>query len=1043
MKQIKLFLYIGLITLFFNSIILAQTAGSLRGQVVDSLGAVIVGATVTAVDAGGKEKSGVTNSQGEFTINGLAPGNYIVRASAPNFSLYENTAVAIAAGQREELTIALSVQAATENVDISGTDGINTDNENNKSATVLNEKDLEALPDDPAELEAALQALAGPSAGPNGGQIYIDGFTGGRLPPKEAIREIRINQNPFSAEYERLGFGRIEILTKPGSDRWRGQAFLNFNDESLNSRNPFARNRASSQLRFYGGSVSGPIQKGKSSFFLDINNREEDNATVVNALVLDPTLNFSNFQEEFRVPRRRFSLSPRLDYQLNKNNTLVARYSFTRNTTDNLGVIDTSLPSRAYESTNTEHEFRLTETMIVNPKTINETRFQYEFENNEQTGDNTVPTIVVPSAFTGGGAQIGLNYNRNNNWELSNYTTTTFGGKGQHSIKFGARFRGVTIKDRSESNYGGSFTFPGFSFCFNADRTPCRNADGTLVTPPVTLADGTVFNGTPENRIISPLEQYRQNLLGNTDARFNPTQFSITAGEPLADVSRYDLGAFITDDWRISPELTLGFGLRYENQTNISDNLNFAPRFSFAYSPGAGGARQPKTVFRGGAGIFFDRFSENLTLQAERFNGLNQLNLIVSANETDPVRRAAALNLLNQPTFTLNGVTNVPTAAQILAALPQSNTITQVSPALQSPYTMQIALGVERQLPLKTTMTVFYIASRNLHLLRTRNINAPICPTNQDCRNAPRPDPTRGNIYQYESSGVLNQQQLIVNFRTNLNPNFSIFGNYRLGFANSNADGVGSFPAYSYDLSGEYGNSSLDVRHNFFIGGSFTMPWKVRMSPFIIASSGRPFNITTGVDTNGDTRFAERQTFAALNARCNALGLTYSFCDTGDVSDVSAIITRNYGRGPSFFNVNMRLDKTFGFGRSRNSTAATTTPDSQTPRAGGGQIPGAGGGRANRGGGGGERRGGGGGGRGGAFGGGGNDKPYNLTVGLQFSNLFNRTNLNTPVGNLSSSRFGQSTSTAGGFGGGFGGGGGGGGGNSGNRRVELQMRFSW
>jgi len=1031
MKQVKLFLLIGFITLFFSSITFAQSAGSLRGQVVDSLGAVVIGATVTAVDSGGKGKSSVTNSQGEFTINGLAPGSYIVRATAPNFGLYENTAVAIAAGQREELTIALSVQAATENVDVSATEGINTDNENNASATVLKEKDLEALPDDPAELEAALQALAGPSAGPNGGQIYIDGFTGGRLPPKESIREIRINQNPFSAEYERLGFGRIEILTKPGSDRWRGQAFLNFNDESLNSRNPFAPNRASSQVRFYGGSVSGPIQKGKSSFFFDINNREIDNTSVVNALVLDPTFNFTNFQEEFRVPTRRFSLSPRLDYQLNENNTLVARYSFTRNTTDNLGVLDTSLPSRAYESTNTEHEFRLTETMIINPKTINETRFQYEVERNEQAGDNTIPTIVVPSAFTGGGAQIGLNYNNNNNWELSNYTTTTLGKNSQHSIKFGARFRGVTIKDRSESNYGGSFTFPGFNFCFNQDGTACRNSNGSAVTPPVILADGTQFTGTT----ISPLEQYRQNLLGNTDPRFNPTQFSITSGEPLADVSRYDVGAFITDDWRVNPQLTLGFGLRYENQTNINDNLNFAPRFSFAYSPGAGGARQPKTVFRGGFGIFFDRFSENLTLQAERFNGLNQLSLIVSANDPDPIRRAAAINLLNQPTFTLNGVTNVPTAAQILAVLPQSNTITQVSPELQSPYTMQIALGVERQLPFKTTMTFFYIASRNLHLLRTRNINAPICLTNQNCNNAPRPDPARGNIYQYESSGVLNQQQVIVNFRTNLNQNFSIFGNYRLGFANSNADGAGSFPAYSYDLSNEYGNAAFDIRHNFFIGGSATLPWKVRMSPFIVASSGRPFNITTGVDTNGDTRFAERPTFAALNTRCNTLGLTNSFCNNSNVSDVNAIIPRNYGRGPSFFNVNLRLDKTFGFGASRSSSVAETAPDA--PRQGGGQIPGVGGGRGgNRGGGG--RRGGGGGG----FGGGGSDKPYNLTVGLQFSNLFNRTNLNTPIGNISSSRFGQSTATAGGFGG-FGGGGGGGGGNSGNRRVELQMRFSW
>jgi uncharacterized membrane protein YgcG len=1011
MKNLKTFIFIGLITLFINSTVFAQANGSLRGQVVDSLGAIIVGATVTAVDAAGKEKSSVTNQQGDFTINGLAPGNYTVRAIAPKFALYENTTVAIAAGQREELTIALTVEAVAENVEVSGNNQISTDNDSNASATVLKEKDLEALPDDPDELEAALQALAGPSAGPNGGQIYIDGFTGGRLPPKDSIREIRINQNPFSAEYERLGFGRVEILTKPGSDRWRGQAFLNFNDESLNSRNPFSLNRASSQFRFYGGSVSGPIQKGKSSFFFDISNREVDNSAVVNALILNSAFNIVPFQQDFRIPNRRFSISPRLDYQLNEKNTLVARYSFNRSTVDNQGISEFSLPSRAYETTSTDNEFRLTETAILNPTTINETRFEYSTRNNSQTGDNTIPTINVPAAFVGGGAQIGSNYNRAKSFELQNYTTTTLGAKSQHSIKFGARLRGITIKDRSESNYGGTFTFPGF-----IDNTNLNNS-----------------------LVVSPITQYQQNVLGNNDVRYNPAQFTITSGNPLADVSRYDVGAFITDDWRVNPQLTLGFGLRYENQTNISDNLNFAPRISFAYSPGAGGARQPKTVFRGGFGLFYDRFNEGLTLQADRFNGVNQLSLIVSANDPNPVRQQAAINLLSQPVFSVGGVTNVPTAAQILAVLPQSNTIRTISPELQSPYTMQVALGVERQLPLKTTLSLFYIASRNLHLLRTRNINAPICPNGQSCSSALRPDPTQSNVYQFESSGVLNQQQVIANFRTIINQKFTLFGNYRLGYAKSDTDGAGSFPAYSYDLSNEYGNSLLDVRHNLFVGGSFTMPWNVRLSPFVVASSGRPFNITTGFDTNGDTLFTERPTFAALNARCATLRLTNSFCDVGGVSDINAIIPRNYGRGPAFFNVNLRLDKTFGFGGSKTAAVAQTTNERQTT---GGQIPAGGNGRGGRGGAGGRGGnrggGGGGGGFGGGFGGGGgSDKPYNLTVGVQFSNLFNRTNLNTPIGNLSSSRFGESTSTAGGFG--FGGGGG----NSGNRRAELQLRFTW
>ncbi len=280
-----------LITLLFSVAAFGQQTGSIAGQVQDTLGAAVVGASVTIVSADGKEKTTTSNQRGEFTVTGLAAGRYTVRVTATKFALYENTEVDITAGDKLELIVPLTVSGVEEQVDVSSSEGVSTDPQNNAGATVLKEKDLEALPDDPDELEAALQALAGPSSGPNGGQIYIDGFTGGRLPPKEAIREIRINQNPFSAEYDRLGFGRIEILTKPGADKFRGNAFFNFNDESLNSRNPFAPSRAASQLRFFGGNVSGPIQKGKSSYFLDINNRDVDNNSIVNAIVLDPSLN--------------------------------------------------------------------------------------------------------------------------------------------------------------------------------------------------------------------------------------------------------------------------------------------------------------------------------------------------------------------------------------------------------------------------------------------------------------------------------------------------------------------------------------------------------------------------------------------------------------------------------------------------------------------------------------------------------------------------------------------------------------------------------
>src|SRR5262249_16943732 len=161
------------------------------------------------------------------------------------------------------------------------------------------------------------------------------------------------------------------------------------------------------------------------------------------------------------------------------------------------------------------------------------------------------------------------------------------------------------------------------------------------------------------------IDQYRQKVLGNPDPRFNPNQFTLTTGNPLASVTQIDYGPFVTDDWKIRPGLTLSFGLRYENQTNIDDNLNFAPRFGFAWAPGATSAKAPKTVFRGGFGLFYDRFSENSTLRANRQNGVNQITYIVASNQN---------NILGQAIFGPNSVTNVPTAEQLATFTPLTNT---------------------------------------------------------------------------------------------------------------------------------------------------------------------------------------------------------------------------------------------------------------------------------------------------------------------------------------------------------------------------------
>ncbi|MCP9495255.1 MAG: carboxypeptidase regulatory-like domain-containing protein [Pyrinomonadaceae bacterium MAG19_C2-C3] len=948
-----------------------QTTGTLRGQVADESGGLVVGATVSTIDANGIEKTATTNGEGVYTLTGLTFGTYTVRVAAEGFAQYENAGVAVTNSTVTPLNITLGITIAAEEVTVAGEAPVSTDPENNASAVVLREADIEALPDDPDDLAAALQALAGPGAGPNGGQIFIDGFTGGRLPPRETIREIRINSNPFSSEYDRLGFGRVEILTKPGTNRFRGQAEFEFEDESLNSRNPFAPNRAAFQNREYDFNLSGPIVKNKASFFLDFSKQDTDDNAVINALTLDPSLNITPFQLGVLVPRTRTTFSPRFDYAINSTNTLAGRYSYSRSRGENQGIGELSLPTRAFDTERVEHTIQLTETAIINSSIINETRFQYISRRDEQNGNNLIPSVNVLGAFNGGGSGVGVGFGDESRFEFQNYTTFTLG---THSLKTGARLRHIRLADSSPNNFAGTFTFA----------------------------------GTPT---LTSLELYRNTLL-NIDGA-GPTQFTIAGGNPLATVKQTDLGLFLQDDWRVRPDLTLSFGLRYETQTNISSNLNFAPRFSFAYSPGANGQGRPKTVIRGGFGVFYDRFGENLTLQANRFNGTNQQQFIV----TDP-------NILDAVVFNADGtISKIPTIETLNSfALPQ--TVRRVAEDLQAPYTMQTSFSIERQLPFNTTVSLTYLNARTLHLLRSRNTNAPLPGTivrsaDGDIVSAQYPNPTNapGNIYQYESSGRFNQNQFIVNVRSQLNPRVSLFANYALNKANSDTDGAGTFAADPYDFTNEYGRAAQDIRHRFVIVGNFTAPYGISLSPFVTAFSGRPYNITTGFDTNGDTLFAERPTYTQLADAIAARNLTDRFNFTFDPSLADTVIPRNFGQAPSFFNVNLRASKTFGFGGESSDVAANQ-------QGGGGR------------GGGGFGGGGFGGGRGGGRGGASSNSPYNLTFSLQVRNILNTTNEGTPVGNLSSSRFGQSFSSAGGFGGG-------GGQFGGNRRIEMGVRFSF
>src|SRR6266436_1621637 len=853
-----------------------QGAGTLKGQVSDEFGGVIVGATVLAINPSGVQKTVTTNGEGNFVLNGLAPGKYTVQVSAKGFANFQSTETDVSAGRARQFDVVLKVTIEQQKVTVSAdTIGVNTEPENNVGATILKGADLESLPDDPDDLAAALQALAGPGAGPNGGQIYIDGFSGGRLPPLATIREIRINSNPYSAEYDRPGFGRIEILTKPGTDRFRGETFFNFNNQALNSRNPFQPTRAPYLSRRYGGQLSGPISKKKASFFFDFERRDINDEGIINATILDPSFNIVTLSDSVPLPNRRTEFSPRLDYQINPSNTLVLRYEYehSRNTA---GVGGFSLSSRKYNTFSTQQTVRLTETAVLNKTTVNETRFQFNHQTSGDTANNSIPTIQVQDAFTGGGSQIGLSSNQQNRFELTNNTSIA---RGLHTIRFGARLRSTHITNISPQNFGGTWTFAG----------------SRQIGNPNALTSIQVYQITLQglNAGLSPA--------AIRAAGGGATQFTIAAGNPKATVSQIDFGGFAQDDWKFRPNLMLSFGLRYENQSNISSNLNFAPRFGFAWQPGTASRQHPsKTTVRGGFGVFYDRVSENLTMTANRLNGTNQQQFIV----TDPT--------------VLNSFPVIPSIAA-LTGFKTPVSIYQLSTDLTSPYTMQSAISVERALPHNFTTSITFSHSRTLHLLRARAINAPLPVSGV------RPLGSVNNFFEYDSTGRFDQNQLIFTMNSRLSRNAIFNINYTYSRTNSDSEGAGTFAANPFDFSTEYGRSSGDIRHRFTLFGNYRAPWGISLSPFLIISSGAPFNITLGRDLNGDTLFTERPAFASDLTKPGVIVTKFGTFDPNP-GPGSQIIPRNFGNGPGSLIANLRVSKTFGFGGERKAAATSQTP---------------------------------------------------------------------------------------------------------------------
>jgi hypothetical protein len=953
MKRLYVFLILTLI-LFVTSAT-AQQTGRLTGSAVDSSGGVIPGATVTLLGPNNNTvATAKTDADGKFAID-AAPGSYALQVSATGFD-NDIEGISIAAAGNRPLTVTLLIAKITQQIEVQeNPNAISLAQDDNKSALVLKEDDVQALPDDVDELTQYLTDLAGPRAAATGGvQFVIDGFLGGQLPPKDQIKEIRINTNPFTTEYAQAGFGRIEIITKPGTGKFHGNFNFNFRDAAMNAI-PFpATQRYPYNRENYQATIAGPFIQNKLTLTLAAQRNNNFNTAVTTPLNLVTGVPVT---AQIPTPNLRNNLNIRGQYAVNNNNTLNFNLELQQQSRGNQGIGQFDLVDNGYNSNTHQWGLHFRYTSVLSSHFVHETRFEVTNNHTLTVPNTNIPTISILDAYTAGGSQ---NYSNSTtkNWLAGD--TLIYNAK---SLTLKAGFQANYYRNHinSLSNSLGTFSYASLQQynCVNGitPATPCSAND---VTP-----------------------------TGATINDFTPETYTITQGNPFLSVSQIETGLFTQTDIKISDRLLVSPGVRYALQTHLHNYDNFDPRVSASYQ------LNKTMILRLGAGTFHQDYTVGTYQGLVQANGTNQTQFIV-----------------NSPTSLTNplGTGTAQTAAP---------TVRVISPDFRATYTSNLSASLEKQLKRSTvSVTYDFMRGNHLYRSRNINAPIPIsclsapaqCTTADFVNAAPnpktgdpgtlvRPNPLQGNIYQLESTGNSTYKGVTFSYRGQITNRLNMFVNYSISRSYNDALGAFGLPADNYDLSSQWGRSGNDQRNHFQMGISGYMPGNIFVSPQLQLYSGLPYNLTTGVNTFGTGTLNARPTYAQLCGDSRTKGLAGLNCGAAS----SNIVPVNFAEGPGIFNINLEIRKAISLKKGESAGAF-----------GGGDFGGGGnrGGGGNFNGGGGNRGGGGGSFAGGGRGGGGNRGANNNTNGpslqfyTDFQNVLNHQNFNNPSGALTSPNFG-------------------------------------
>ena len=537
---------------------LAQTpagGATLKVSVKDATGLGLPHAVVTLVDAAGITRDARVDGEGVATFTGVAPGTYQVQSAAEGFRTLTQAMTVRRGANAIEATLPV---ALSEEVTVAERSA--EERRDNGFTQTLTADEIDALSDDPDEMADQLAQMAGPGA-----QIFVDGFRGGRLPPKDQIQQVRFNSNSFSSEYHDAGQVRVEIITRPGMGNWRGRGNVGFRDEALNARNAFAPTKEPTQQQRFNLSMQGPLVKGRTGVSFGVDGNLSYDSRTIRAQSSPSSAPVAGLAKNTNDG---LGFNARVDHSIGSNGQLRLEFDHRMNDRENLGVGDFDLPERGYDTRQVNDSFRLRSTGVIGRKVFRETKLEWTRSDGSTSPYSELPTLRVNDAFTSGGAgQIGTR--TSHEIEFAQNFDFTVGRR--HSLRAGVLVEAGRWRSTQQQNTNGVYVF-------------------------------------------TSLANYQLGI---------PATYTLRVGDPLVEYSQVKAGWFIQDDFRLAKTLSVSVGLRQEVQTQVRDRLNLAPRAAFTWNASR------KTTVRGGYGLFYDWYESNLHEQTLRVDGQRQVDIVV------------------------------------------------------------------------------------------------------------------------------------------------------------------------------------------------------------------------------------------------------------------------------------------------------------------------------------------------------------------------------------------------------------------------------